>query len=159
MSEPKVYTDKRFEDLYESAKRMWVSNEGDPEDFDWECLALEIEDLSNHKVHDGRNDYYHFSLNRAVQTLRNKINGNSRVSYNYPTNMEIAERIRKYYDKQRGQMQVTPPEGYKAVPIEKIQGCPKVDEKECAQAMGIEESSDDEADNANEDWYEALKKA
>jgi len=73
--------------------------------------------------------------------------------------MEIAERIRKYYDKQRGQMQVTPSEGYKTVPIEKIQGCPKVDEKECAQAMGIEESSDDEADNANEDWYEALKKA
>ena len=157
--EPKVYTDRRFEDLYESAKRMWVSDEGDPEDFDWECLALEIEDLSNHKVHDSRNDYYHYSLNRAVQTLRHKINGNSRVSYNYPTNMEIAEMIRKYHNKQRGQMRVTPPEGYKTVPIEKIQGCPKVDEKEYAQAMGIEESSDDEADNANEDWYEALKQA
>jgi hypothetical protein len=56
-------------------------------------------------------------------------------------------------------MWVTPLENYKTVPIKKIQGCPKVDEKECAQAMGIEKSSDNEADDAGEDWYEALKEA
>jgi hypothetical protein len=67
--------------------------------------------------------------------------------------------IRKYYNEDRGQIWVTPPENYKTVPIKKIQGCPKVDEKECAQAMGIEESSDNEADDAGEDWYETLKES
>ena len=180
--EPKVniYMDKPIEDLYESAKKMWESNGGTPEDFDSECLALEIEDLPNHS-RDPKKDYYHYSLSRAVQTYRNKINGRDRVSYDRPTYAEIAEKIRKYYNEERGQMHVTPPVGYKTAPIKKISECPQIDKKECLQAMGHdEECSDDEParsknnkkectsenvamadsdDDADEDWYESLKSA
>src|SRR3954462_14630636 len=92
-------------------------------------------------------DYYHYSLSQAVQTYRNRVNSKDRFSYDKPTYIEIAEMIRKYYKEDRGQMQVTPPEDYKTISIKKIQGCPS------------EDNDKDKADDADENWYEALKKA
>ena len=123
-----VYTNKLLENLYESAKKIWESDGGDPEDFDSETFAIEIEDLSNHSK-DPRKDCYHYSLSRAVQVYRNKVNRKDRISYNTPTYEEIAEMIRKYYNEEKGQIKVTPPEGYKTVPNEIIEKRSLIDEK------------------------------
>jgi hypothetical protein len=151
---PKVYTNKVIEDLYETAKKTWVSDDGDPEEFDWEQFAIEIEDLSNHKRHDAKADYYHWALNRNIQTYRNKINGSDRYSLDYPTNAELAQKIRKYANEQRETIHIPAPEGYKTVPTEILERS-SIMEKEWARANGYD--SDEEDDDANEDWYEALK--
>ena len=128
-------------------------------------FAIEIEDLSNH-IADRTADPYHYHLKVAVQIYWDKKGTSSTYYQPYST---LAEGIRWYYEKERGRVHVTPPEGYKTVPIEKIEKqsqpieqCPKIDKKEYARAMGYEECSDDdaednEADDADEDWYESLK--
>ena len=161
--------DDKIEALFQSAKNLCEEGGYDPEEFDGEALAIEIEDLSNHKVHDFKADPYHYSLNRAVQLYRDKSNRGTDNMYTYPPNEIISEKIRKYY--KRGIIHVSPPEGYKTIPIEKLKAVPNIDEKELAQAMGYdEEYSDDDAknvddddaknvddDDADEDWYDSLK--
>jgi len=66
-SEPNVYMDDKIEALFQNAKNLWEEDGYNPEEFDGETLAIEIEDLSNHKVYDMKADPYHYSLNRAVQ--------------------------------------------------------------------------------------------
>jgi hypothetical protein len=162
-SEPNVYMDDKIEALFQSAKNLCEEDGYDPEEFDGESLAIEIEDLSNHKVYDLKADPYHYSLNRAVQIYRDKSNRGTNNMYTYPPNEVIAQKIRKYYKEERGIIRVSPPEGYKTVPIKKLKAVPNIDEKELAQAMGYdEECSDDDAknindDDADEDWYESLK--
>src|ERR1044071_2398699 len=150
-------------------QHCWEEDGYDPEEFDGESLAIEIEDLSNHKVYDNKADPYHYSLNRAVQIYRDKSNRGTNNMYTYPPNEVIAQKIRKYYKEEREIIHVSPPEGYKTIPIEKLKAVSNIDEKELAQAMGYdEECSDDEAkivkkaknvndDDADEDWYESLK--
>ena len=160
---PNVYMDDKIEALFQSAKNLWEEDGYDPEEFDGESLAIEIEDLSNHKVYDNKADPYHYSLNRAVQLYRDKNNRGTDNIYTYPPNEVIAEKIRKYYKEERGIIRMSPSEGYKTIPIEKLKAVPNIDEKELAQAMGYdEEYSDDDAknvddDDADEDWYENLK--
>ena len=161
-SEPNVYMDDKIEVLFQSAKNLCEENGYDPEEFDGEALAIEIEDLSNHKVYDMKADPYHYSLNRAVQLYRDKSNRGTNNMYTYPPNEVIAQKIRKYYKEERGIIRVSPPEGYKTVSIEKLKAVPNIDEREYAQAMGYdEECSDDEAKNVDDDgadeaWYESL---
>ena len=66
-SEPNVYMDDKIEALFQSAKNLCEKGGYNSEEFDGESLAIEIEDLSNHKVYDMKADPYHYSLNRAVQ--------------------------------------------------------------------------------------------
>ena len=90
-----------------------------------------------------------------MQTCRNKINGGDRVSYNYPTNVEIAEKIRKYVREQRGIIHIPPPEDYKTVSFKNLERASNM-EKEWARAKGEKDDySDDEADD---DYYEGLGK-
>ena len=154
--------DDKIEALFQSAKNLCEENGYDPEEFDGEALAIEIEDLSNHKVYDMKADPYHYSLNRAVQLYRDKSNRGTNNMYTYPPNKVIAQKIRKYYKEEREIIRVSPPEGYKTVSIEKLKAVPNIDEREYAQAMGYdEECSDDEAKNVDDDgadeaWYESL---
>src|SRR2546429_3468658 len=105
---------------------------------------------------------YHYSLNQAVQIYRDKSNRGTDNMYTYPSDKVIAEKIRKYYKEERGIICISPPEGYKTVPIEKLKVVPNIDEREYAQAMGYDEKcSDDEAKNVDDDgadeaWYESL---
>ena len=161
--------DDKIEALFQSAKNLWEEDGYNPEEFNGELLAIEIEDLSNHKVYDMKADPYHYSLNRAVQIYRDKSNRGTNNMYTYPPNEVIAEKIRKYYKEERGIICVSPPEGYKTVPTKKLKAVPNIDEREYVQAIGYdEECSDDEAkiakkaknvddDDADEDWYESLK--
>ena len=174
--EPNVYMDDKIEALFQNAKNLWEEDGYNPEEFDGEALAIEIEDLSNHKVYDMKADPYHYSLNWAVQIYRDKSNRGTDNMYTYPPNEVIAQKICKYYKKERGIIHVSPPEGYKSVPIEKLKGVSNIDGRDLAEAMGYnEECSDDEAkiakkiakkakkaknvDDADEDWYENLKNA
>src|ERR1041384_439886 len=50
-SELNVYMDDKIEALFQSAKNLCEEDGYDPEEFDGESLAIEIEDLSNHKVY------------------------------------------------------------------------------------------------------------
>ena len=162
LPEPNVYMDDKIEALFQNAKNLWEEDGYNPEEFDGEALAIEIEDLSNHKVYDMKADPYHYSLNRAVQLYRDKSNRGTNNMYTYPPNEVIAQKIRKYYKEEREIICVSPPEGYKTVSIEKLKAVPNIDEREYAQAMGYdEECSDDEAknvddDSADEAWYESL---
>ena len=54
-SEPKIYMDDKIEALFQSAKNLWEEDGCDPEEFDGESLAIEIEDLSNHKAYPIKN--------------------------------------------------------------------------------------------------------
>ena len=65
-SEPNVYMDDKIEALFQNAKNLWEEDGYNPEEFDGKSLAIEIEDLSNHKVYDLKADSYHYFLNRAV---------------------------------------------------------------------------------------------
>ena len=110
-------------------------------------------------------DPYHYSLNQAVQIYRDKSNRGTDNMYTYPPNKVIAQKIRKYYEKERRIICVSSPEGYKTVPIEKLKAVSNIDEWEYAQAIGYDEDySDDEAkiakkaknvddDDADEDWH------
>ena len=90
-----------------------------------------------------------------MQAYLNKVNGKNRISYDASIYEKIADKICKYYNEEKGQIKVTPPEGYKTVPNEIIEKRSLIDEKEYAQAIGEEEYSDNEVD---EDWYESAKK-
>ena len=161
--------DDKIEALFQNAKNLWEEDGYNPKEFDGESLAIEIEDLSNHKVYDLKADPYHYSLNWAVQIYRDKSNRGTNNMYTYPPNEIVAEKIRKYYKKERGIIRISPPEGYKTISIEKLKAVPNIDEREYAQAIGYdEECSDDETkiakkaknvddDDADEDWYDSLK--
>ena len=90
LSEPNVYMDDKIEALFQSAKNLWEEDGYNPEEFDRESLAIEIEDLSNYKVGNYKADPYHYSLNRAVQLYRNKSNRGTDNMYTYPPNEVIA---------------------------------------------------------------------
>ena len=107
-SEPNVYMDDKIEALFQSAKNLCEEGGYDPEEFDGESLAIEIEDLSNHKVYDMKADPYHYSLNRAVQIYRDKSNRGTNNMYTYPPNEVIAQKIRKYYKEERGIIRISP---------------------------------------------------
>src|SRR5207245_2896721 len=81
--ESNVYMDDKIEALFQNAKNLCEENGYDPEEFDGEALAIEIEDLSNHKVYDMKADPYHYSLNRAVQLYRDKSNRGINNMYTY----------------------------------------------------------------------------
>src|SRR2546421_7518497 len=65
--EPNVYMDDKIEALFQSAKNLCEEGGYNPKEFDGEALAIEIEDLPNHKVGNYKANPYHYSLNRAVQ--------------------------------------------------------------------------------------------
>ena len=60
--------DEKLEDLYKKAKAYWEDDGADPEDFDWELFAIEIEDLSNHKS-DPIADHTIIILNRLYKYI------------------------------------------------------------------------------------------
>ena len=149
-------------------------NDYNPKEFDGELLAIKIEDLSNHKVHNIKANLYHYSLNQIIQLYRNKSNKGTDNMYTYPPNKVIAQKICKYYKEERGIIRVSPSEGYKTVSIEKLKAVPNIDEREYTQAIEYDEEysnnkakiakktkniDDDNADDdeANENWYESLK--
>ncbi len=135
--------DNKLEDLYKKAKVYWEDDGADPEDFDWELFAIEIEDLSNHKS-DPIADPYHYHLKRAVQIYRDKTNKGTSNMYTYPPNNVLAQKIRKYYTEERGTVHIPPPKGCKIIPVKKIiPMMPNINEKEWAPDNGIEEYSDD----------------
>src|SRR5436189_6279367 len=105
--------DNKIEALYQNAKNLWEENSNNPEEFDGEALAIEIEDLSNHKVYDMKADPYHYSLtiNRAIQIYQDKSNRGTDNMYTYPPNEVIAQKICKYYKKERGIIRVYTQEG------------------------------------------------
>ena len=71
--EPNVYMDDKIEALFQSAKNLCEEDGYDPEEFDGESLAIEIEDLSNHKVYDMKADPYHYSLNRLYNYIEIRV--------------------------------------------------------------------------------------
>ncbi len=150
-SGPTLYFDKRLESLYNSVKYYWESDlGGDPEEFDWEVFAIEIEDLSNCKAYNYEADPYHFSIRRAVQIYRNNVNGRDRVSYEYPTNAEIAQKIRKYANEERGQVQIKPQMGCKIVPVKKLAVVPNVNEMRATDEVYSDDDDGELLDLVNE---------
>src|ERR1044071_5490637 len=106
--EPNVYMDDKIEALFQNVKNLLEKNDYNPDEFDGESLAIEIEDLSNHKVHDIKADPYHYSLNQVVQLYRNKNNRGTNNMYTYSSNKVIVQKIRKYYKKEREIICVSP---------------------------------------------------
>ena len=56
-------------------------------------LVIEIEDLSNYKVHDIKADPYHYSLERVIQLYWNKTNRGTDNMYSYPPDEVIAQKV------------------------------------------------------------------
>ena len=63
----------KIEALFQNAKNLWEEDGYNPEEFDGESLAIEIEDLSNHKVYDMKADPYHYSLNRLYNYIEIRV--------------------------------------------------------------------------------------
>jgi len=151
--EPTIYMDEKLEDLYKKAKAYWEDDGADPEEFDWESFAIEIEDLPNHKS-DPIADPYHHHLKRAVQIYRDKSNKGTSNMYTYPPNNVLAQKIRKYYTEERGTVRIPLPKGCKIIPVKKIVPMvPNINEKELAEANGIEECSDDDEDGELDEMW------
>ena len=123
---------------------------GDPKEFDWEVFAIEIEDLSNCKAYNYEADPYHFSIRRAVQIYQNNVNGRDRVSYEYPTNAEIAQKIRKYANEERGQVQIKPQMGCKIVLVKKLAVVPNVNEMRATDEVYSDDDDGELLDLVNE---------
>ena len=145
-----VYTDNSLEDFYESAKRLWEENGGDSEDFDSEIFAGEIEDLPNHNTRDPINDPYHYSLRYALQLYRNRTDMRNAHCYNESTYEELAEKFRKYFNQEKGQ--VVPPPGYKTVTAEELSYHYKVDEREHSLTSGDDGGESDDDNELDEIW-------
>jgi hypothetical protein len=163
--------DKNLEDLYNSVRSHWKADDGDPEEFDWEVLAMEIDELSNSGYN--RSYCYCIGLNMALQDYRYKVNGKHNAEVR-PSNAEIAQTIRKYANEiggevpveessqidEKEQVQIISPVGIKKVPIKEVNEkreqepetppapimlvakIPPIDEREYALANGYEVYSD-----------------
>jgi hypothetical protein len=93
-SEPAIYFDENLEDLYKNVKEHWESDGGNPDVFDWENLALEIEDAFKRISID--HDPYHYNLKKSVNDYQYKVNGMIGILYGNPSIAQIVEKIRKY---------------------------------------------------------------
>ena len=87
--EPNIYMDDKIKALFQNVKNLLEENDYNPEEFDGKSLAIEIEDLSNHKVHDIKTDSYHYSLNQVVQLYQKKSNKGTDNIYIYSPNEVI----------------------------------------------------------------------
>jgi len=143
-SEPAIYFDENLEDLYKNVKEHWETDGGNPEEFDWESLALDIEDLFNRVSFDP----YHYSLKKSVRNYQYKVNGMNGILYGYPTITQIVEKIRKY-DNERGQ---APLQGSGVVnPIEELALLPNICKEDYMGLTGhYSEDDDDDYDNDDE---------
>ena len=95
---------------------------------------------------------YRANLIKAVQDYQNKVNGMNGILYGYPNNDEIAQKIRKYDNEERGQVLTTLPEDCITIPIEKFALIPSISKDDY---MGLtresdEEDNDDDYDNDDE---------
>jgi hypothetical protein len=149
MPEPEtcIYMDERIEEIFKCTESSWERYGNDPEDYDWETLAIEIEQLPNGPVK--MEDTFEYMLYRRIQLYRNRLNGNNRVSFTYPSNCDIAQKIRKYAEEERGKIRVKPEGGQISQAIRSS----NINERECALARGddLDSDYDDELDDLVED--------
>jgi hypothetical protein len=137
---PKEYTDEKLEALYKSVKGAWEADEGDPEDFDWEVLAGEIEDLPNHNTHDPNADRYHYDVRLALYRYWHKvIKGRQYSQIPYA---RIAESVREY-EKKRGTLLIPAPAPF--VRVERVESHHDM-EKEYKASKGLDDESDEDDD-------------
>ena len=99
-SEPAIYFDENLEDLYKNVKEHWESDGNPPEVFDWENLALEIEDAFKYIS----SDLYQCNLKESVNDYRYKVNGMIGIEYGNPSIAQIVEKIRKYGNAERADL-------------------------------------------------------
>jgi phage/plasmid-associated DNA primase len=91
-SKPVIYTEE--EKLYNSIKELWERYDGDPNDFDWEICAIEIENLSNCTTNA---DQYHNELGAIMRSYQYKAKKGVGLTSSFCK--ETAQEIREYEKK------------------------------------------------------------
>ena len=139
MPASKEYIDENLEDLYKSVKKLWESYDGNPEDFDWEVLAMEIEDLSNHST-DYDKDPYHCNIKADIQCYIYK--AGKGINLTKEGCVEIAQEIRQYEKKRSGSY----------IPSNKMPILFEIGGKDTWQVNGCEDDIDDEDEELEDLW-------
>ena len=150
VTNPKVmiYKEDELESMYECAKRHWIRFGYNPEYFDLECFAVEID---NHSGILKLEDSWDCILNKIIQERRNLINRKNKCKYSYntPSNETIALEIRTY-NKKRGTEYISNVKNFKTdnfiEPKESL-----INQKEC------EIANNDDWSDADDDWYDQLE--
>ncbi|RIA80242.1 hypothetical protein C1645_745386 [Glomus cerebriforme] len=150
----KEYIDQKLEDLYTSAKGAWKRDDQDPNEFDWETFAIEIEDLPNHDTNNLK-DWYYWDVGQIVCFYLNKTN--KIMDVNHQNCDEIAQKIQQY-EKKRGTLHIPAPVPFaQVISANMLPKCPKPNEKEYWQAEGYDDI-DDEDEELEDLWDPNLMK-
>jgi len=137
-------------ELYAEAEKYWVKLEvGDPEEFDWTVLIIEIRDHEVHRSLKSPSNKWEAILDLFVERFKTWIKYNEELE-GYISNEEIADFLERYQKKKEIEF-VSPPSGYKTIKIETI---PCNSQRECVLAEREEEWSD-----AEDEWYDQLEMA
>jgi hypothetical protein len=96
---PKDNIDENLEILYKGVKEAWERAGEDPDDFDWEVCAVEIEDLPNYVINKSEIDRYHSDLVAIMRSYQYKSNNGMGLNRSFCE--EIAQEIREYEKKRR----------------------------------------------------------
>jgi len=125
-------------ELYTSAETYWAKLEvGDPEVFDWCLLIEEIKNLNSITCK------WDALLDQIVKRFKDWIHFNEDFE-RYVSNKELVDYLERCQRKQDAKIDILPPKRETVKVIENIPPHIRNMEKECMQAEGIEEDSDDD---------------
>ena len=121
--QPNMLYGEILEKLYNDTHKNWIQYNNDPEDFDWECFMLEVEEIKN-ITKDGSvfiNHYnvYKQNLEKIIEQCREAICEATKPyskNPNIPTYSFLIKLLEEYGRVREIQF-ITPPEGYKTTLI------------------------------------------